>query len=244
MRKLLLITIILIVSWFIWQRSILPIEEIDLLKNCYISYELDKGHVQYRVTDEPPDSWVDIADLSATTVQSLLISEDPHFWGHNGIKYDKLLEAIFEAVFQGKKIRGHSSITQQFAKNYFLTPDRTLSRKIKEAVITWELENELTKLRLVELYINIVQFADGTYGLSDGACYYFDKPAADLTPIEAIYLCSLLPNPMVFSEGYRDGATTHRDKAAIDRVLKRLYKQKIISCEVYEEQLITPLVFH
>lgn len=140
-------------------------------------------------------TWVPYSRISPYLVKATLISEDDKFWSHEGFDYDAIQRAIEKDIKAGKFKAGGSTISQQLAKNLFLTPEKSALRKIREAVITWKIERTLSKKRILELYLNVVEWGDGVYGAEAASRRYFGKPASDLTPMEAARLSVVLPNP-------------------------------------------------
>ena len=148
---------------------------------------------------KPVRIWVPYSDISPNLIKAVLISEDENFWTHDGFDLSALQKAIEADMKAGSFKFGGSTITQQLAKNLFLTPAKTPFRKIKEAILTWRLEKDLSKKRILELYLNYAQWGEGIFGAEAASRYYFAKPASALTPIEAAKLAASLPNPVRFS---------------------------------------------
>ncbi len=140
-------------------------------------------------------TWVAMPDISPYLVKAVIISEDDKFWEHAGFDYAGMKEAMEKNLKSGKFRAGGSTISQQLAKNLYLTPERSFYRKVKEAVITWKMERTLTKRRILELYLNAAEWGDGVFGVEAAANAYFGKRAADLTPMEASRLAVALPSP-------------------------------------------------
>ncbi len=122
--------------------------------------------------------WVPYADISDNLKRAVLVAEDMSFFSHNGFDTHELQVALREAV-QRKRVRGASTITQQLAKNLWLSPSRSPLRKIEEAILTRQLEHHLEKRRILELYLNVVEFGPGLYGAEAAAIRYFGRPAGD-----------------------------------------------------------------
>lgn len=139
--------------------------------------------------------WVPYSRISPYLVKGVVISEDDKFWSHEGFDYEAIKKAIEKDLKAGKLRAGGSTISQQLAKNLFLTPEKSALRKLREAAITWKLERTLSKKRIIELYLNVVEWGDGIYGAEAAARYYFGKSASELTPMEAARLAVVLPNP-------------------------------------------------
>jgi monofunctional biosynthetic peptidoglycan transglycosylase len=139
-------------------------------------------------------------EISDELKRAVLVAEDINFFSHSGFDTTEISNAAREAL-EGRRVRGASTITQQLAKNLWLSPDKTARRKLEEAVLTWRLERSLTKRRILELYLNVVQFGPGTYGAAAAAERYFDVPAADLDADQAAQLAASLPRPSSWHPG-------------------------------------------
>ena len=155
--------------------------------------------------------WTPSESVPAEMKWSVIVAEDANFYRHEGIDVKALKNAIKYDLEKKRFARGASTITQQTAKNLFLSRDKTVTRKIKEVYLAKRLEQELTKGRIIELYLNIVELGPMVYGIGHGARYYFDKPASTLTPRECAFLAAMLPGPQKVYNPYRH----------LDRVLKR-----------------------
>jgi monofunctional biosynthetic peptidoglycan transglycosylase len=128
------------------------------------------------------------------------VGEDIGFFQHNGFAVDEIRTAMEQAL-RGERLRGASTITQQLAKNLWLSPSRNPLRKLKEALLTWQLEHVLTKRRILELYLNVVEFGPGIYGAEAAARHYFAEPASMLTERQAAQLAAALPRPSDWHPG-------------------------------------------
>lgn len=147
---------------------------------------------KYRITQR----WVPYGAISPYLIKAVLIGEDDKFWQHEGFDYEAMQKAI-EKDIKAKKFKlGGSTISQQLAKNLFLSPSKNPIRKIREAIITWRLEKALSKKRILELYLNVAEWGDrGIFGIEEASHHYYGKPASALGPEEAARLASVLPNP-------------------------------------------------
>lgn len=139
--------------------------------------------------------WTPLSRISPYLVKAVLIAEDDKFWSHEGFDIEALQKAVEKDIKQKKFKFGGSTISQQLAKNLYLTPSRNPVRKIKEAIITFRIERTLSKKRILEIYLNIAEWGEGIFGIEAASRYYYNKPASDLTPEEAARLASVLPNP-------------------------------------------------
>jgi monofunctional biosynthetic peptidoglycan transglycosylase len=145
-------------------------------------------------------TWIPFHDVSPHLMRAVLVAEDIDFFSHRGFAWSELREALREAR-AGGRARGASTITQQLAKNLWLSSERSVSRKLREAALAIDLERRLTKRRILELYLNIVQFGPGTFGAEAAARRYFDKPALFLTEAESAQLAAGLSRPSQWHPG-------------------------------------------
>lgn len=151
---------------------------------------------KYRVQQ----TWVPYRAISPYLVKAVLIGEDDKFWQHEGFDYEAMQKAI-EKDIKAKKFKlGGSTISQQLAKNLYLSPSKNPVRKLREAIITWRMERALGKKRLLEIYLNVAEWGDrGIFGVEAAARSYYGKSASALGPEEAARLAAVLPNPRKFN---------------------------------------------
>jgi monofunctional biosynthetic peptidoglycan transglycosylase len=174
-----------------------------------------EAHAQGKpVTKE--QRWVPYARISASLKKAVIVTEDGSFWQHEGVDYDQLRDAVETNWERGEFARGASTITQQLAKNLYLDPVKNPLRKLKELLITRRLEVELTKQRILELYLNVIEWGDGIWGAEAAARRYFHKPAADLSPSESALLAAAIANPHLMDPG-RPSARLRRRQQMIMR---------------------------
>ncbi len=143
--------------------------------------------------------WVPYGLISADLKRAVIASEDQRFLEHHGFDVEAIEKAYARNVRRGVVRRGGSTISQQLAKNLFLSPSRTYLRKAQEALITVELECLLSKRRILELYLNVVEWGGGIYGAEAASRHYYDTAAADLTPEQAARLAAMLPRPRSYT---------------------------------------------
>ncbi|MEQ8589345.1 MAG: monofunctional biosynthetic peptidoglycan transglycosylase [Thalassobaculaceae bacterium] len=147
--------------------------------------------------DAPADyRWVDFPDIARVAAQAVIVSEDQTFCAHDGIDWRQMSIVLEELRETGRPSRGASTITMQTARNLFLPPSRTALRKAVEIPLALGLELLLPKRRIVELYLNVVEWGDGIYGIEAAAQHHFGKPASALSRTEAARLAAVLPNPL------------------------------------------------
>ncbi|MEN6464775.1 MAG: monofunctional biosynthetic peptidoglycan transglycosylase [Syntrophaceae bacterium] len=174
--------------------------------------------------------WVPLSGISPYLVKAVLISEDDKFWNHEGFDFEAMKAALEKDLKKKKFKYGGSTISQQLAKNLYLTPSRNPVRKIKEAVLTWRLEKALSKRRIIELYLNVAEWGDGIFGIGAAARHYYGKSAAALDPMESAKLASVLPNPRKYKVNRNSGYVENR----ADRIYSIMVRRGIVIPE-YEE---------
>ena len=140
-------------------------------------------------------SWVPLSRVSRHLIHAVLSSEDQNFFGHEGVDWKAIEESIEKNVEKGRLARGGSTITQQLAKNLYFGTRKTLGRKARELVVTRWLEADLSKARILALYLNLIEWGDGVYGCEAAARQWYGKPASDLSATEAAGLAAMIPNP-------------------------------------------------
>lgn len=174
--------------------------------------------------------WVPLNIVPSHLIKAVLIAEDDKFWSHEGFDFEAIKKAIEKDIKRGKFASGGSTITQQLARNLYLTPEKTILRKIKEAIITWRIERVLTKKRILEIYINVVEWGEGIFGIEATSRYYYNKPSSELTPEESARLVAVLPNPKRYSP---TGESKYIEMRA--RVILDIMKMRGIIPPEYEE---------
>lgn len=167
---------------------------------------------------------------------AVILAEDSNFYKHDGIDVKAIKEAIKYDLEKKSMARGASTITQQVAKNVFLSREKTITRKLKEVYLAWRMEQELTKGRILELYLNVVELGPMVYGIGHGAQYYFGKPASAMTPRECAFLAAMLPGPRVAYNPYRNlGKVLSRS----NMILRKLRSKGVISSDELQVALAT-----
>jgi monofunctional biosynthetic peptidoglycan transglycosylase len=140
-------------------------------------------------------SWVPLARVSRYLIHAVLSSEDQGFFGHEGVDWKAIEESLEKNMEKGRFARGGSTITQQLAKNLYFGTGKTLGRKARELVVTRWLEADLSKARILELYLNLIEWGDGIYGCEAAARQWYGKPASAVSASEAAGLAAMIPNP-------------------------------------------------
>ena len=162
--------------------------------------------------------WVSYSRISADLKRAVLVAEDDAFWQHEGVDFDQLQESLETDWARGRFARGGSTITQQLAKNLYLSPSKNPVRKLRELVIARRLEAELKKSRILELYLNVIEWGDGLYGVESASRVYFKKSAAELGPSEAALLAAAIANPRTFNPARPSSRLLRRQQLILRRM--------------------------
>ena len=177
--------------------------------------------------------WMTISAVPTSLKKAVIAAEDANFYTHEGVDYEAIREAIKADIQKGRFVRGGSTITQQLAKNLFLSREKSVSRKIKEYVLARRIDDSLSKSRILELYLNVVELGPMVYGVGHASRYYFRKAATDLTARESAFLASMLPGPKVYDPYRNLGRVVRRS----DRILRRMVAARMITEEEYRAAL-------
>ncbi|MCU0579120.1 MAG: monofunctional biosynthetic peptidoglycan transglycosylase, partial [Desulfobacterota bacterium] len=178
--------------------------------------------------------WVPLSRISPFLIKAVTIAEDDKFYQHEGFDFEAMQQALEKDIKAGKFKAGGSTISQQLAKNLYLTPSKNPVRKVKEAVLTWRLEWVLSKKRIMELYLNVVEWGEGIFGAEMAARTWYGKAAAALGPEEAARLAVVLPNPRKYNPRSSSKYVANRS-----RIVYNIMVRRGIVIPVYEE-IMTP----
>jgi monofunctional biosynthetic peptidoglycan transglycosylase len=165
--------------------------------------------------------WVPLARISPTLIKAVLIAEDDKFWSHEGFDYEAIKKALERDIKSGKFKLGGSTISQQLARNLYLTPEKSLFRKAREALITWRMERVLSKKRILELYLNVAEWGEGIYGVEAASRHYYGKASSDLTPEESARLAAVLPHPRKYRPIGSQPYVVHRSELIYEIMVRR-----------------------
>jgi monofunctional glycosyltransferase len=162
--------------------------------------------------------WVSYGHIASDLKRAVLVSEDDAFWQHEGVDVTQLRDAIETDLERGRLVRGASTITQQLAKNLYLSPSKNPVRKLEELIIARRLEAALPKRRIFELYLNVIEWGDGIYGAEAASEAYFHKPASALTPDEAALLAGAIINPRLLNPAHPTARLRRRQQIILRRM--------------------------
>jgi monofunctional biosynthetic peptidoglycan transglycosylase len=176
-----------------------------------------------RLRDKDPKAklahqWVGYERISPQLKRAVVASEDAKFVGHEGFDWEAISKAIEKNEKKGRVVAGASTISQQLAKNLFLSGERSWARKGEEAVITWMLESTLSKRRILELYLNFAEWGDGVFGAEAAARYHFGVSAAALSAPQAAFLAAILPSPRRYPHGHSTPYVASRVETILARM--------------------------
>ncbi len=202
-KRLLKILLILLSVYFLYKTIIITYKIYELrTKNPSIT-----SLIKYRINENKkrglPYKYVikfkSYKLISRNLKYAILSAEDPNFFKHHGIDFTQLKESLMIDLKQMRYARGASTITMQTARTLFLTPEKTIRRKVKELLITLIMESLLPKNRIFELYLNYAEFGPGIFGVEASCNYYFHKSSSKLTVYEAVSIAAAIPSPMNFN---------------------------------------------
>jgi monofunctional biosynthetic peptidoglycan transglycosylase len=231
---------VLVIGWWV-SRVLSNLPDVSFLKHyrpAAAAGVLDKdGNLLTRYYDRKFRIWIPIAGIPDVVIDAVVTAEDDTFFEHHGVNYKATRDALLHDARKRKFARGGSTITQQMIKNVLLSKEKTLTRKLREYVLAKKVEDILSKHRILEIYLNEVEWGDNIYGIEAASHYYLDKPASALTIAEAALLAGMLPNPHYYNPYKRLDKTKKRQ----DRVLFNMQQAKLISQDEYAAALQAPL---
>lgn len=209
----------------LWGLSQIPSDK--QIKGC-ITTELYKVHLC-----PGTESYAKLSNISPYLPKVVVLTEDSSFWNHRGFDLQEMQNSLKSNLEKGRFARGGSTISQQLAKNLFLSKEKTLSRKFIEAIITVRLEKVLSKKEIMEKYLNVVQFGKDIYGIKQAAQFYFKKDPKQLTLLESAFFAFLLPNPEVYSKSFYKKKLTPFAQKRLNEIIDRLYQYSFVSDDEY-----------
>lgn len=239
MNKLKIFLIILLLGgiidigrYFIYP-DVSDLKQIRPLSTAFMEYREDQWaeenldkHIDYR--------WVNFSQISPNVIKAVLIAEDDGFWNHDGFDVKGMEQAVERSLKKGT-VAGGSTISQQLSKNLYLSPSKNPVRKIKEAIITWRIENTLSKRRILEIYLNIAEWGDGIFGIEAAARHYYGKSAKHLSAKEAARLAAVLPNPIKYNPTGNQKYVKNRAK-----IIYKIMKRRGVVIPEYKEVMTPP----
>jgi hypothetical protein len=219
-----------------------PLPAIERLKGPFLHHATtpDGRDVAIAVSPDSPD-FVPFDDVPPLFVRTLLLGEDAGFWGHHGIDLGELVVAFATDLVRGSFARGGSTITQQLAKNLFLSREKKVGRKLAEASLALLLDASLGKRRELEIYLNVIEWGPGVYGLRPAARHYFGCEPGALTPKQMAFLVSMIPGPLKYQRSIAGGVPTPFFEGLMATLLAKLHATGALDDEAYAAALSEPL---
>jgi len=200
------------------------------------------GHTREIWVGPQNPNFVPISELPRYVSRAVTTSEDAGFWFHPGFDFDEMKESIIDAA-EGSRVRGASTLTQQLAKNLFLSRERTFARKVREALFTVALEASLPKSRLMEIYLNIIEWGPGFYGLGEASRHYFGVNPRALGVQQAAFLATIIPNPVRYHFMYERGRLTPAWQYKVRNLIRKLESNGIIDSTQAFQAEFSPVKF-
>ena len=217
----------LIVAFFLWVLMGTP--SVANINKCITTKT-------YKVSlCESNPQYARLSQISPQLKHMIVIAEDASFYSHSGFDKDELKKSISTNLNAKKLARGGSTITQQLAKNVFLPFNKSIIRKLREALLTIQLEKILSKNQILEKYLNVIEFGPHIYGVQSAAKYYFNKSPSELNLLESAFLVFLVPNPKSYAQSFRNKKLTPYAKYRILDLCYRMYRFNKITFAQYEE---------
>jgi monofunctional biosynthetic peptidoglycan transglycosylase len=243
-RRVLGLVLLGLLGFTAYEYLTLPSAEPLLRQNPETTALIEQRAAEAREAGRKPrrrQSWVSLSNVPKHVVQAVLTSEDGSFYLHEGVDTDELEKAMQEAWKQGKLGRGASTITQQLAKNLWLSTDRSLLRKGKELILAHRLEEALPKSRILALYLNVVEWGDGVYGIEAGAREHFGVSTVSLSVGQGAILAAMLPAPRKRSPKSGSKALKKRARWIIDQMqaVKRLSPEQAAAAQAEIDRLLS-----
>ena len=195
---------------------------------------------EQRTKVQPIRAWASYNNISPHLRNAVLIGEDSAFFQHPGYDVEQIKESVKKNWREKRFARGASTITQQLAKNLYLSTSRNPLRKLREFFIAQEMERQLSKQRIFEIYLNVIEWGDRIYGIEPASQRYFGKSASELLPEEAAILAAMIPNPRRYTPAKNLKYLEKRKAEILDRLARYSYLDKA----EYEAARIRPVVFH
>jgi hypothetical protein len=193
------------------------------------------------VGERNPD-FLPLNQIPPLIVNAVILSEDAGFWGHHGFDFQEIKGSLVDAA-EEKRFRGASTITQQLAKNLYFSREKTYARKIREAIATVALEASLPKSRILEIYLNIIEWGPGIYGVAQAARHYFKREVGELTPKQSAFLATIIPNPIKYYTYYRQGALSEVWERRVHELLRKMRERGFLSETEFTEAVGAPIGF-
>lgn len=216
---------------------------ITKIPETYFKIDYDKTNgVKYSQVSQKPEDWVELKNISRKLQGAIISSEDGKFFQHPGYDVEELSDAIDKGIVKKrkkKKLRGASTITQQLIKNLYFQNDRSFWRKTKEMALTLWIEDHVDKKKILETYLNVIEYGEGIYGIRQASRHYFKKGPDRLTARESAFLAMLLPSPKKYAVSYKRRSLTAFAQRSVHSILFKMLQGGYIGVDEYTNNLNT-----
>lgn len=242
MKKLLAVIALFVLAgtaYIAWIFLTLPDVESLVRTNPKTTALMEQRAAENNTKLQPLRSWVPYSRISIHLRNAVLVSEDSAFFQHSGFDWNQIKESVKKDWAEKRFARGASTITQQLAKNLYLSTSRNPLRKLQEVFIARELERHLKKERIFEIYLNAIEWGDGIYGIDAASNRYFGKSPAELQPEEAAVLAAMIPNPRRYTPSLNRTYLEKRKGEILDHMVQWNY----LSREDYEAARARPVIY-
>ncbi len=219
LKNISLVLLSYVILYFAYHIATFPDVYVLLKKNPNSTNLIEQRMEHYEDTGKKvkkQQKWVSYNKISPNIKRAIISSEDGRFLIHNGIDYTALYEVLKASIRKRRLIRGASTITMQLAKNLYLSPEKTITRKIKEMIIATSIENNLPKWRIFEIYLNIIELGKGIFGVESACKYYFGKSSRYVSKWQAASISAIMPFPLKYSPHSKSNVIRRRR----NRILK------------------------
>lgn len=200
-----------------------PDFDLSKFENAFMQQAVEKEDQMFVFETGPgTPHWTPLRDISPFFIHAVLAHEDASFFKHHGFSVGSIEEALRKNLAARRFVTGASTITMQLIKNVFLHREKVLSRKVQEALLTWMLEHSWDKFKILELYLNVIEYGPQVYGVRDAARYYFNVDPDALSPAQSVFLATILPNPKLYGAQVRHGKLSPRWAERMRKFLKHI----------------------
>jgi len=207
----------LVVYSYLTLPDVRPLRTVNPSTTAFMELRADEARAKGRPVHHV-QQWVGYSRVSPHVKRAVLVAEDDAFWQHEGVDLEQLQESLQIDWARGQWLRGGSTITQQLAKNLYLSPSKDPVRKFRELVIARRLESELKKARIFELYLNVIEWGDGIYGVEAASRAYFHQSAASLDAVQAAGLAACIVNPRQMNPSHQTARYLRRQQIILRRM--------------------------
>ncbi len=214
--------------------------DVNQLKSHYPHIKKEGRNISFSFKPYPLSTWVKLKQISSFARWAIILSEDWGFYHHSGIDVEQIKVALNDMIHE-RKFRGASTISQQTVKNLYLSSERSVWRKIHEIILTYRMEKNLTKERILEIYLNCIEFGPGVYGIREASSHYFAKLPSSLNPKEAAFLAMLLPSPKRYYVSFKRRKITRFASARIRAILLKMRMAKILTPVQFDQAVMSRL---